>query len=191
LGGADTGDSNMSVEQVLNASVVNRVKSIPFTAFIDLATASGNRAEVTANVRKLAARMENELETICGSSEYVAFDFVRPISHTPGFGSKPARITIHGHACPQNSFTSAPVGQQTYDYHGVSTTGVGSGNPTNRIPSDELNDLCISLKASIESALSAIDMTPTESNPTYPTISRLELAGYIFGTPKGTTFPTV
>lgn len=159
----------------------NTAVFVPFTAFLRIEPIQGKRSEVVRDMQKKAAYVENALEDLCQGAgtgtdaEETEFDFAKPVAYTPAFGDKPARLTIHGHACRRTSFTKTPVGNIEYDNDGVEVTGVAAGNPSNRTPSTDLKNLCRALKAALESASGF-------------TCYRLELAGYIFGL-TGTHFP--
>lgn len=153
---------------------------VPFTAFVKITPIRGKRFETIRDCERIAQEVEDDIATLCGSTELIAFDYAKPIAYTPAFGDKTARLTITGNACALAAFTSTPVGKQNVDSDNKEQTGVGAGNASNRVPDAQTDALCKSLKVAIESAISGVVGAGS--------IYRLEIAGYIYGV-SGTSFP--
>lgn len=148
---------------------------VQFTAFLRYTPIRGKRFETVRDLEKRSWQIELALDNLCGISDGGAFDFAKPVAFTPAFGDKPARFTIHGHACKQSSFTNTPAGQQLVISDNHELTGSGAGNKGNIVPDPILDALCKTLKAQLESA-------------TGLHVYRLELAGFIYGV-TGRSFP--
>jgi hypothetical protein len=161
------------------ANSANPYKFVPFTAFLRIEPVQGKRMERYFDMQKAAAYVETSLDDFCNSTEDKFLEFAKPIAFTPAFGNKPARLTIHGHACRRIGFTKYPTGEHTLDYDGTRLTGGGCGNSANRIPDPDLDTICMELKNGFENiSINGLNLQAL----------RIEVAGFIYGQ-GGLTFP--
>ena len=150
----------------------NYFKSVPFTAYLLANQLSGKRMETDFDFDRQSQLIQNALEYMCsgasGSGDTIEFDYSTPIAWTRAFGHFPARFTVNGNVCRQQTFTATPVGSKYEDgYPNVPVVD-------NSVPSAELQSLAETFKAALESR-------------TGLKVFKLVLAGHIFGT-GGTHF---
>lgn len=149
---------------------------VPFSCWVRIEPIRGKRQEVIRDMQKKAEFVEDALDTLCGASDEVAFDYTKPISFIPQFGQKTARLSFVGNACQRDSFTKIPIGERTVVNANEFQTGPGAANASNRVPDPEVDALCKDLKSAIEAVISPLK------------VIRLEVAGFIYGE-GGATFP--